>query len=225
MNFCMFSPEDRLDDWSNYFVWSIRVRALLRYDEVWDELGFDEVEGAGENANSNGALVDGEDGQVPAEFQPVGADGAPLSQREIDRAKVKAVSILALTVKDKFLPIVKKFEKDPVQCWVYLKQRFTGDMYRRRVFLEEKLRKLNIQEESSVQDFLDKVDEIVGSLACIGADIDDLQLAGIILMGLPGSWEGFRSTWLLMCRTPDFSYSALVHGIQSMDYLLQAREL
>ncbi|CAM6102152.1 unnamed protein product [Calypogeia fissa] len=102
MNFCMFFPKDRLNGW-NYFWWSIRVRALLRYDEVWDELGFDEVEGAGKK------------------FQPVGADGAPLSQREIERAKVKAVSILALTVTDGFLPIVKKFEKDPVQCWAQLK--------------------------------------------------------------------------------------------------------
>ncbi|CAM6108901.1 unnamed protein product [Calypogeia fissa] len=142
----LFSSDDKLDGARNFINWHICVRTLLERDDVWDELSFEPNADAVDDAGDAGVAgevaeveVLGGDVNAPAPprpQQPPGQRGAqPQARRQqqrtpeqIQKLRIKARSIFAATVKDKFLPTVNRFADDLVGFWNHLKQRFGGDL-------------------------------------------------------------------------------------------------
>lgn len=167
----LFSENDKLDGSSNHLPWTIVVKNLLKRDESFDELNF------GRTPTENGTYV------------PDG--GAHLTAAEIKKKKVRAVSILAATVKSKFLPTVDKYGDDPAQCWAHFQQRFGGDLLQRQLLFEHRLNTVRMIDGSSVEDYINTINDLAGKLAGMNAEVEEVRLMHIVLRGLPISWGPF----------------------------------
>ncbi|CAM6117358.1 unnamed protein product [Calypogeia fissa] len=184
-----YSDSEKLDGSKNFMTWSFKVSRLMTQEKVWIEL--------------------------------IDPDSAPpaMTVAELAAKREKAINIIALTVKDHIIPIVKRFVKDPRKLWAELKERFETTALGKQLVLRGKLDQIKMSEGMPVEEYARELDHIVSLLADIDLIVEDRELIRIALSGLPESWAGFTT-----------SMNPIIHKDQKMSFAcfvsyMQAEEL
>jgi len=101
----VFQEGDKLKGLSNYYVWALKLRAVLQVEGLW-------------------AITENE--QSPATY-PVMIEGEALIEAQLKKKKVIASSLLLLSVFDDLIDIVAEYI-DPTAAWKAFKDQFNvGD--------------------------------------------------------------------------------------------------
>lgn len=156
------ADSSKLEGIPNYSVWEFKVRSVLNRDDVWK-------------------LVDPPPGTVAP------TDPAEIAALEIQ--KKKALTIIALSVKDNVIPYISHIT-EPDVCWKVLQDLYSNKTNSRKLLLKRKLTNLKMEEGTIVSQFLQQLKELVNELACVGEILNDAELVERTLMALPESFEG-----------------------------------
>ena len=96
---------DKLKGMSNYYVWALKMRAILRAENQW-------------------SVTEAE--QAPTVF-PANIDGETLTETQLKRKKILACRLIILSVSDYLVDMIVEF-LDLALAWKALKEQFqSGD--------------------------------------------------------------------------------------------------
>lgn len=68
--------------------------------------------------------------------------------------------------------MVDKYSNDPAKCWEHFQQLFGGDLLQHQLLLEQKLQHVNMHEGTSLETYINTMNELAGHLASINAEMD-----------------------------------------------------
>ena len=129
---------------------------------------------------------------------------APTLQAEIDALQIqknKALSMIALSVKDSVIPHIASIT-EPEDCWNTLKNLYASKNNSRKLMLKRKLANLKMQEGTPMPVFLQELRELLNDFACIGETLADSEVVEQVLMALPESFEGMVNTLTYQSTLP-----------------------
>lgn len=87
--------------------------------------------------------------------------------------KINAIIIFSIIVKDHLIPMVDTFKDvDPAELWLNLKQQFQLGALERQMALKNQLHYTHMKEGQSVEEYIRKINTLVGELGKTNYQID-----------------------------------------------------
>ena len=129
---------------SNYYTWQLKVRAILRRENVW-ELTENHV--------------------TPAIF-PAVVLGTQYTENSMRKAKNLALSGIQLSVADCLLGFVANFN-DPALAWEALHLKYSSGNQSHKLMLSNQLHALKMPEGGSMENYVNKATDIKNKLSAI----------------------------------------------------------
>lgn len=173
----LMSEASKLEGNPNYAVWSFKLKNLMNRDEMWK-------------------VVEPPPGTV--------APTNPVDVAALQELKNRALSMIALSVKDNVIPHIASIT-EPDQCWLVLKNLYASGTNSRKLMLKRRLANLRMEEGSSMPEFLQAVKELLNEFACIGETISDPDIVEHVLMALPENYLGLVDTVMYRSTLPSFN--------------------
>lgn len=149
--------------------------------------------------------------------EPRPATNARRQQAAWDKRARLAAAEIVLHVSDSQLPHTRR-TNDPQEMWKILKEVHADAGWANRMTLMRKFITLQMDEDSPMQDHINKLTELAQSLKDIGIDIDDMLRMTVLLASLPSSYENLVTAIEshidsktvnqdgVILSTPDFDY-------------------
>jgi hypothetical protein len=144
---------NKLTGTSNYYVWSLKMRAILRREGMWDIT---------ENAFNPDAY-------------PVVIDSVPRTEVQVRKMKDTAVSGLILSVHNDIIDVVAT-HRCPAAAWLALRNAFQSGDQSQILGLMSQLQSIKLMEGGSVEDYIKKARELKNRLASMGKTVTDRNL-------------------------------------------------
>jgi len=172
---------DKLKGMANYYVWALKMRAILRAENQWS---------------------------VTAEEQnhtafPVNIDGELHTEAQLRRKKILACRLIILSVSDDLVDLIAEYS-DPALAWTALKNQFQSGDQSQILTLMSQLQSLKMNEGGSVEEYIKKARELKNKLSDMGEKLSDRNVNQIILNGLPRSYESTIQTLTHLNSTMSF---------------------
>jgi len=98
-----FREADKLKGMQNYYVWALKMRAVLREEGQW-------------------AIIENE--QSPVAY-PVTIDGEAYTEAQLKKKKILACRLLLLSVTDELIDLIAE-HSDPAIVWKTLRNQFNS---------------------------------------------------------------------------------------------------
>ena len=162
---------DKLKGSTNYYVWSLKLRAMLRAESQW---GITESE------------------QNPVAF-PATIDGEVIIEAHLKKKKGLACRLLILLISDDLIDLVVGYS-DPALIWKTLQEQFHGGDQSQILTLMSQLQSLKMSEGGSVEEYIKKARELKNRLSSMGERLSDKNVNQTLLDGLPRSYESTIQT-------------------------------
>jgi hypothetical protein len=162
---------DKLKGLSNYYVWGLKLRAILRGESLW-------------------AITEEE---IRPDLYPVTVDGEQYTQVQLKKKKAAACKILIMAVCDDLVDTVAA-HTDPALAWRALKDAFHSGDQGQVLGLISQLTTMRLAEGASVEDYLKRARELRNKLVSMGETVTDKTLCQLTLNGLPRSYESTIQT-------------------------------
>jgi hypothetical protein len=144
---------NKLAGTSNYYVWSLKMRAILRRKNQWDVT---------------------ERKIEPAAF-PTNIGGSNVTKTQLRKMKASAMSALVLSVNNDIVDLVA-VHTDPADAWSALKNAFqSGDQFQ-ILTLTSQLQTMRLAEGGSVEEYIKKAREIKNRLVSMGESVGDKSM-------------------------------------------------
>ena len=156
---------------SNYYVWGLKLRAILRGESLWAST---------------------EEEIRPYQY-PVTVDGEQYTQIQFKKKKATAFKILIMAVYDNLVDIVA-IHIDPTLAWKALKDVFHSGDQGQVLGLISQLTTMRLTEGAPVEDYLKRARELRNKLVNMGETVIDKTLCQLTLNGLPRSYESTIQT-------------------------------
>ena len=194
----MFRESDKLKGSSNYYVWALKMRAMLRAEGQWN---ITETE------------------QQPDSY-PVTIEGEAMTEIQLKRKKTLACRLLLMSVADDVVNLVIE-HTDLAVAWKALKDQFNFGDQSQVLTLMSQLQSMRMQEGGSVEDYMKKARELRNRLLNMGERISDKSLNQLVLNGLPRSFESLIQTFTHI--DPEMSFEKLNSSLLSEAHRRQHR--
>ena len=162
---------DKLKGMSNYYVWALKMRAILRVENQW-------------------SVTEAE--QAPTVF-PANIDGETLTKTQLKRKKILACRLIILLVSDDLVDMIAEFS-DPALAWKALKEQFQSGDQSQILTLMSQMQAPKMNEGGSIEEYLKRTRELKNKLANMGEKLTDRNVNQIILNGMPRSYESTVQT-------------------------------
>jgi hypothetical protein len=156
---------------SNYYVWSLKMKAILCREGSWDIT---------ENAFN-------------PEAYSVVIDGILTMEVQIQKMKDTTVSRLILSVHNDIIDIVAVHRCLAV-AWLALRNAFQSGDQSQILGLMSQQQSIKLMEGGSIKDYIKKARELKNRLANIGKTVTDKNLTQLVFNGLPRSFESTIQT-------------------------------
>jgi hypothetical protein len=144
---------NKLTGTSNYYVWSLKMRAILRREGMWDIT---------ENAFNLDAY-------------PVVIDCVARMEVQVRKMKDTAVSGQILSVHNDIIDVVAA-HRCPTAAWLALRNAFQFGDQSQILGLMSQLQSIKLMEGGSVEDYIKKARELKNRLASMGETVIDRNL-------------------------------------------------
>jgi hypothetical protein len=158
---------DKLKGQTNYYVWSLKVRAIMRAEGMW--------------TYSESEIPN------PATF-PTVVDGEQVTEAIFKKKKALAMRVLTLSVADDLVDLVAA-HTDPSKAWKALKDAFQARDHSQILTLMGQLQTMRLVEGGSMEDYTKRARELKNKLASMGEVVADKAIVQLLLNGLPRSFE------------------------------------
>ena len=162
---------DKLKGQDNYYVWVLKLRAILKAENLWSIT---------------------ESVQIPLAY-PATLDGEQMTEVQLRKWKATATQILTLAINDDIVDIVASHAY-PVHTWAALKAAFSAGDQSQILTLMSQLQTIRLSEGGSIEDYIKKARELKNRLASMGETVYDRALIQLVLNGLPCSFESTIQT-------------------------------
>ena len=190
---------DKLKGASNYYVWALKMRAILRGEGQW-------------------AITETE--QLHAVF-PITIDGEVMTEAQLKRKKILACCLILLSVADDLVDLVAE-TSDPAIAWKTLKEQFNSGDQSQILTLMGQLHSLKLNEGDAVEDYVKKARELKNRLTSMGERLSDRNINQIVMNGLPRSYESTIQT--LTHLDPTMTFDKLSSSLLSESHRRKHRE-
>jgi hypothetical protein len=190
---------DKLKGQHNYYVWSLKLRAILRGENLW---------------------AISETVQNPVVY-PATIDGEAMTEVQLRKRKATATRILTLAINDDLVDMVAA-HADPALAWAALKTAFSAGDQNKILTLMGQLQTIRLPEGGSVKDYIKKARELKNQLASMGETFSDRALTQLVLNGLPRSFESTIQTLTYQTAALTFDQISLSLTAKSYSQVLQA---
>lgn len=184
---------EKLRGIENYYVWSLKIRGILRAESLWTIT---------------------ETKQSPIAYS-INVDGEELTEVQLNKRKAIACRFLLLSVSDDLVDTVTG-HTDPSEAWNAPKEEFASGDHSHVLTLVSQLQTLKLSEGSSVEDYVRRARELKNRLASMGERLSDKHLNQVVLNGLPRSFESIVQT--LTHLDPNMSFEKLSANLLSEHY-------
>ena len=161
-----FRENDKLKGSSNYYVWALKMRAVLQGEGQW-------------------TITETE--QRPQTF-PVTIDGEQLTEAKLMKKKILACRLILLSVTDDLVDLVAE-HIDPAIAWKALKEQFNSGDQSQILTIMGQLQTLRMNEGDSIEEYVKKTRELKNRLHSMGERITDRNVNQMVMNGLPRSFE------------------------------------
>ena len=162
---------DKFKGLSNYYVWRLKLRAILRGESLW---AFTEEE-------------------IRPEVYPVTIDGEQYTQIQLKKKKAATCKILTMVVVDDLVDTVAA-HTDPALAWRALKNAFHSGDQGQVLGLISQLTTMRLAEGVPVEDYHKRARELRNKLISMEETVTDITLCQLTLNGLPRSFESTIQT-------------------------------
>ena len=190
---------DKLKGASNYYVWALKMRAILRGEGQW-------------------AITETE--QLHAVF-PITIDGEVMTEAQLKRKKTLACRLILLSVADDLVDLVVE-TSDPAIAWKTLKEQFNSGDQSQILTLMGQLHSLKLNEGDAVEDYVKKAHKLKNRLTRMGERLSDGNINQIVMNGLPRSYESTIQT--LTHLDPTMTFDKLSSSLLSESHRRKHRE-
>jgi hypothetical protein len=144
---------NKLTGTSNYYVWSLKMRAILLREGMWDIT---------KNAFNPDAY-------------PMVIDGVPRTEVQVRKMKDTAVLGLIMSMHNDIIDIVVA-HRCPVAAWLALRNAFQFGNQSQILGSMSQLQSIKLMEGRSVEDYIKKARELKNRLASMGKTVTDRNL-------------------------------------------------
>jgi hypothetical protein len=179
---------NKLTGTPNYYVWSLKMRAILCREGIWDIT---------ENAFNLDAY-------------PVVIDGVPRTEVQVRKMKDTVVSGLILLVHNDIIDVVVA-HRCLATVWLALTNAFQSGDQSQILGLMSQLQSIKLMEGGSVEDYVKKSRELKNRLASMGKTVTNRNLTQLILNRLPRSFESTIQT--LTHQTVPLTFEQIVSSL------------
>ena len=183
--FGALSKEDKLDG-TNYSLWSFMVCNILISRDLWSFVSGDELR--------PGNVAPATPGRAPLIHPPLTAE-----QKRWDSRDALALSAISLTCKRSIIPHIKSC-KHAQQAWDTLEALYAAKNDTRIAYLKKEMEQ-KMDEGSSMNEHLTRVQDLREQLADIDEIIPDKDMISITLNTLPPSYLHFQTSLRLSLRS------------------------
>ena len=166
-----FREGDKLKGMTNYYVWALKMRAILRAEGHW-------------------GLT--EEPQTHTTY-PVTIDGEFYTEAQLKKKRAIACRLILLSVTDDLIDLIAEFS-NPALVWKTLKEQFHSGDQSQILTLMSQLQSLKLTERGAVDEYLKKARELKNRLGNMGEKLSDRNVNQIVLNGLPRSYESTIQT-------------------------------
>ena len=185
-----FRENDKLKGSSNYYVWALKMRAVLRGEGQW-------------------TITETE--QRLQTF-PVTIDGEQLTEAKLMKKKILACRLILLSVIDDLVDLVVE-HIDSAIAWKALKEQFNSGDQSQILTIMGQLQTLRMNEGDSIEDYVKKARELKNRLHSMGERITDQNVNQMVMNGLPRSFESIIQT--LIHLDPSMTFEKLSASLLS----------
>ena len=170
-NNSVFKEGDKLKGSSNYYVWALKMRAILRAEGQW---AVTEIQ------------------QTPTVF-PVSIDDEAMTEAQLKKRKTLACRMILLSVSDDLIDLIAE-HSDPALAWKTLKEQFNSGDQSQILTLMGQLQSLKLNEGGNIEEYVRKARELKNRLSSMGERVSDRNVNQIVLNGLLRSYESTIQT-------------------------------
>lgn len=156
----------KLKGTTNYYVWSLKLRTILRSECLW---------ALTKTKQSHSAF-------------PATIDGEEFSKLQLETRKAVACRIILCSVADDLVNFVADYTY-PSKAWDGLKMMLSFGDLSQVLTLTTQLQTMKLAEGASVEDYIKRARELKNQLKSMGEKIEDRQLNRMVLTGLPRSYQ------------------------------------
>lgn len=196
----MIHEGDKLKGYENYYVWSLKMRGILRAEGHW-------------------AITEEE--QNP-EGYPCYLDGEEFDETLLRKKKAVACKVFLLSVSDHLINIVAA-HTDPALVWKELKTQFSSRDQSYLLTLKSQLQSMKLSEGGSIEDYTMKARKLRDHLSNMGENITDRETNQVVLKRLPRSYESTIQTLIHISINSDLSFEQLCAHLLSESHRHQHR--
>lgn len=193
-----FRDGDKLKGASNYYVWTLKMRVVLRAEGQWSVT---------------------ETEQNPGNF-PATIEGELVTKAQLKRKKTLACQLLLLSVFDNLIDLIAE-HTNPTAAWKAFKDQFNARDQSQILTVMGQLQSLCMTEESSIEDYIKKARELKNRLSNMGERLVDRNINQIVMNGLPRSCESLIQT--LKHLDPTMTFDKLSASLLSEAHQRQNR--
>ena len=180
----ILEKSEKLKGIENYHIWSLKTKRNLRAESFWYIT---------------------EEERKPETF-PATMENESITEVVFNKRKALACRLIANSVSDDIVDLIQD-HTDPAIIWKELKELYAAGDKPQKLMLKAQLNSLKMEEGGSVDEYLKKARELRNRLTAMGEKIPDSDLNGIVLNGLPLSYESMVMT--LAHLDPDISFAQL----------------
>ena len=166
-----FREGDKFKGSSNYYVWALKMRAMLHAEGQW-------------------TIIETE--QTHTVF-PVTLDGEAMTEAQLKQKKTLACRLILLFVADDLIDLIAE-HLDPAIAWKTLKDQFNSGDQSQILTLMGQLQSLKLSEGGAIEDYIRKACELKNRLTSMGERLSDRNINQIVMNGLPRSYESTIQT-------------------------------
>ena len=166
-----FREGDKLKGMMNYYVWALKMQAILRAEGHW---------GLTEELQTHTTY-------------PVTIDGEFYTKAQLKKKRAIACRLILLSVADDLIDLIAEFS-DPALVWKTLKEHFHSGDQSQILTLMSQLQSLKLTEGGAVDEYLKKARELKNRLGNMGEKLSDCNVNQIVLNRLPRSYESTIQT-------------------------------
>ena len=155
---------EKLDGEVNWSTWKFQIKHLLLAKDLW-------------------GLVDGTE-PMPTE------EASAAAKADYRKRSQKAFSVLVLAITPSQLYLVTSCER-PKEAWDALRNQFERDTLANKLLLKKQYFRLEMKEDTSIEQHLKHMKELTDRLAAMGAPIAEEDQVVTLLGSLPKSYSTF----------------------------------
>ena len=176
-----FREGDKLKGLKNYYVWALKMRAVLRAESLW-------------------SITKSQ--QIPTAYL-VTIEGDAFTETQLKKKKALACRLILLAVSDDLVDMIAE-HTNPAEAWKALKNQFESGDQSQILTLMGQLQSLKMHEGGSIEDYIKKARELKNRLGSMGEKLSDQNVNQIVLNGLPRSYESTIQTLTHLNATMTF---------------------